>query len=520
MGGTVAGLLILATALLASSPVLPACDAACERRAAEALLAEGRARDAVAGLRDAVAAHPGDLPLSLLLARAYLAEDNLFWAERALRQAAERHPGDAGVLAWLACVHLRQGDPQLVAEDLRAEHRPDGGPEGARWSLLEAWRAVLAGDREAAAVALAAVSRRTVVFAEDRAQWTVLHELADAAWIPPLSVAALLAAGRTDNALAGAPTDPGEPGGASGVGRLELRARVVPPGRSARALAELEVFGEGFAAHAYRELGNLDASVRLGAVLPGERRRTTVAYRAGLLLLDQEPSRYAESHRVELERETAGDWVFFAGFGRRSYRDDRRSRWEGDVGIGGGVGTLAGAPLVVGATARLADADSPAYDQVGVSVAATTRIDVGRGRSARVSLTAAWDHYPDSGGARGAEVFGTREERRDLSGRLSIELAARLRRGLTAGVEVRLAARDSTADDAPGFDFDSREVRALATLRWRRTADPWAPRTVRPAGHVRLDWGLVGGEEEGAESILDLLRQDEELRRGSSCGVR
>jgi len=255
-------------------------------------------------------------------------------------------------------------------------------------------------------------------------------------------------------------------------------------------------------------------------VLPGEDHRTTLAYRGGLVWLDQEPSRYAESHRVEAERETEGGWVAFAGFGRRHYRDGRRSRWEGDVGFGGGVGALAGAPVVVGATARLADADSPAYDQVGVSMAATTRFDLGRGRLARVSLTAAWDRYPDSGGDLGAEVFGTREERRDLLGRLSFELATRLRRGLTAGVEVRFAARDSTADDAPGFDFDSREARALVTLRWRRTADPWAPRSVRPAGHVPLDWGLGGEEEEGAESVLDLLRQDEELRRGSSCGVR
>lgn len=80
--------------------------------------------------------------------------------------------------------------------------------------------------------------------------------------------------------------------------------------------------------------------------------------------------------------------------------------------------------------------------------------------------------------------------------------------------------KDSTADDRPGYDFSFSEWRAVVWLRWRFSAGNGAPKVAVPAGHIPLDWGIDtgdGGMEQ--ERILDLLRRDEELRRGSSCSI-
>jgi hypothetical protein len=84
---------------------------------------------------------------------------------------------------------------------------------------------------------------------------------------------------------------------------------------------------------------------------------------------------------------------------------------------------------------------------------------------------------------------------------------------------VRYTQRWSTADTTPGFDFSFREWRAVAWIRWTFTADPWAPKTEKDSAHVPLDWGLESDRGMGEDRILDLLRRDEELRRGSSCGL-
>jgi hypothetical protein len=510
---------LLAAAALTQPLFANDCDAECERRGAAALIERGDTRAAVARLRIAVTRFPDDTVLPLLLARSYLAEGNLFWAERTLRDALVRRPADLEARAWLASVHLRQGDPGLLQADL--ELVPEEGPAKARWQLLQSFRARLAGDGEAAHQALLEVPRSARLYPEDRPVWSFLQRQSDPWWLDPVAGTVELAVGRTSNALAGAPTDPGESGAASVIGLADLRGRMALPVASPlRPILDLEIEGNGLGGEDYRELSSLRGAARLGGLFTWGKRRLLLGYRAELLLLDQESSRYAVAHRAEAELETPSSWVLFGGVGRRSYRDDRRTRWEGDVGIGGPVQLASSLPLVVGATVRLSDARSPAYDQRGGSVAILSRVALGRGVAARMALIGSLDDYHHSGGAEGLAVFGTEERRRDLLGRVSLGVWAPPWRGLRAGLEWQFTRRDSTADAAPGFDFDYNEHRVAIRVRWSFAADPWAPRTLDTPDHVPLDWGLEGREGLGEERILDLLRQDEDLRRGSSCAVR
>jgi tetratricopeptide (TPR) repeat protein len=510
---------LLAAAILIPGSAPGECDVDCERQSAAQLLARGETLDAIEYLKHARERFPDDRGLILLLARSYLLEDNLFWAERTLRDAVATWPDDVELRTWLAAVHLRQGDPDLVLDDLLPDLRPSEDPLRARWQLLTASQAGFSGDRAGADDALAQINRKSTLFPEDRAMWAFLRANTDPWWTESITGTLDAGLGRTSNALAGSPTDPGASGEASGLGLIDLRGRLVPSVNSSiRPAFDLEIIGHGLGNESYRDLSTLLGAFRMGAVVAKTERRLGFGYRAEVLFINQDEALYSEAHRGELEVEWANGTVVFAGGGHRAFRDERRTRWEGDLGFGGSLGRLDGAPVVAGATLRLADAESPAYDQRGISAALSARVHVTYRTALQFALSTVWDDYFNSGGEEGRLVFGTEEKRRDLLGRATIILWAPPWKSLRPRVELRYSQRVSTADTTPGFDFSYTEWRIVAWLRWSFAADPWAPK-ISDADHVPLEWGLERDTGMDEDRILDLLRRDEDLRRGSSCGI-
>ena len=491
-----------------------------EAQAAAQMLNQGETHAAVERLKRAIDLHPEDPRFYLLLARAYLLEDNLFWAERIVVRAHERWPEDPDFRAWLAAIHLRQGDPELVVHDLDPDLDPPTDPQRARWRLLDASRARLMNESVEEAATRDRLFAIEKLWPEDRQVWAGLMLSSDPWWSSALSGTLDLGAGRTSNALAGSPTDPGSTGDPSNLLRAELRSRFIPPvhGR-AKPVIDLDILGNGLLNEDYRDLSTLLTGLRIGGLIDSATHRWDFGYRAEVVLIDQELSLFSEAHRLEAELEWTRGQAAFAGFGHRSYRDERRTRWEGDLGYGTPIGATGRFPVLLGATLRLADAQSPAYDQIGLSAAASSTIPLGPRTTLRVGLAAIWDDYPHSGGEEGLHVFGTEEKRRDILGRIAVALWVPGWRNLRPGVELRYTKRNSTADQTPGFDFSYDEWRATIWLRWTFAADPWAPRIVTDPDHVPLEWGLDDRGTVDQESILDLLRRDEELRRGSSCSI-
>jgi hypothetical protein len=265
------------------------------------------------------------------------------------------------------------------------------------------------------------------------------------------------------------------------------------------------------------QLSYLELSARPGVVL-GHQRPLFIGYHGERMLMNRHPSWFSTGHRLEADLQLGG-FDLFAGAGRRTFDDRLRSRDELDGGLGTSLQLGGGHPLLVGGVVRLFEAESRAYDQLGASVLALLRLDLGRRLWMRTSLSAAWDDYPHSGGADGEEVFGSNERREDLLGRVAVELWRDLGR-LSAGLRYQYTRRDSTIDAGSDNNFDYDEHRVMLTVRWHGERDPWAAEVVRPAGHVALDWGL-GTRRGGAadERIQDLLRQDEDIRRVSGCSV-
>ena len=491
-----------------------------EAQAATQLLSRGETHAAIERLKPAIDHYPEHLPLYLLLARAYLLEENFFWAERTVGRALEHWPDDPEVRAWLAAIHLRQGDPDLVGHDLDPKLYPERDPQRARWRLLEASRLRVMDEPDEETASRERLFAVDKLWPEDRPVWAGLMMHADPWWSPALTGTLDLGGGRTSNALAGSPTDPGFSGDPSNFLRAELRSRFIPPvhGR-AKPVIDIELLGNGLLNEDYRDLSTLLTGIRLGGLIDAPTHRWDFGYRAEIVVIDQELSEFSEAHRLEVELELARGQAAFAGAGHRAYRDERRTRWEGDLGFGTPIGATRRFPVLLGATLRLADAQSPAYDQIGLSAAASSTIPLGPRTTLRVGVAAIWDDYPNSGGEEGLHVFGTEEKRRDILGRIALTLWAPGWRSLRPGFELRYTRRDSTADEAPRYDFSYREWRATIWLRWTFSADPWAPQIVTDPDHVPLEWGLEEGGAANQEDILDLLRRDEELRRGSSCSI-
>jgi hypothetical protein len=512
-------LVVVVGASLAAQPVLP-CDDDCHRENVRQLLVAGDTRAAIERLKAALEEHPGDRGLSLMLARAYLLDDNLFWAERTVITALDAKPGDPELLAWLAAIHLRQGDPELATEDLDSDRAPADDPLRTRWRLLEASLARLEGNESSARSEVDLAAAGDAIYPEDVPALLALRSSLDPWWSPVLTGTLDVGGGWTSNALAGSPTDPGSSGEPSAMLLPELRARVAPHTRTrAQPIFDLELLGNLLQNQDVDELSTLITGLRVGGSYANERRRITIAYHTEVLYLDQESAIYSEAHRGETEIEWPDGRMVFAGFGHRAYRDERRSRWEGDLGLGGPIRLGTDFPVVAGVTLRFADACSPAYDQLGLSAAVSTIFNLGHRTSLQTSVSAIWDDYFNSGGAEGLLVFGTEDERRDLLGRIAVIFWAPEWRGLRPGVELRASRRNSTADDRPGFDFSYDEWRAMVWLRWTFSAGAGLPPRRAPAGHVPLDWALDPDRSMPQERILDLLRRDEELRRGSSCAL-
>jgi len=508
---------VLAVLLASGGTAGPAPGAACATRCAAAspaslcltscLFDAGRFREAAAAARAAAEAGAEEITCALWEARSYLAAGNGPWAERAL-QRHRRHPQAA---AWLALIYAQDGDVALARRTLEAAGAASCSPaEVNRLRLLGAWTALLAGDAADAAQQLASVNGRSGLFPEDRDAWLALFRRADLQWAAPFAGSLELHTGYTSNSLAGSPTDPGRAAPPGGLARLSAEGRWTGRGR-ARPRAEVALRGLGLENSAARELSYAEVRGRVGTQWGS----ATSAFLAGELLSlpEQANSRYYTAARGELERQLAGDAAVAAAVGRRRFRDPARTRWEAELGGAGRLGAF-----TLGGTVRWHDADEDAYDLRGALVAMAARLPLGRGATLQATASAAYSSFHHSGGLAGRRAHGTSEKRSDLTGRLTLALWSRARHGLRLGLGAELARQDSTADRVPGFDFDYTERRVTVRLRWQGEGLGWTVRTVRPGDHVPLPWGL-GGEDGLDGRVLDLLRQDEELRRGSSCGV-
>ncbi len=497
-------------------------DIDCEVEVTDCLIAAGRAREAVSRLKPLVKEHPGEPAYSHLLARAYLADSNPFWAQRTLQKAIARDEQDCVSRSWLIWVHIKNGDLDLAREALADEGCPAAGADTARWRLLEAFLARTQADRARALLSVVQVPESGEIYAEDERLWLFLRGAEDPGWIQPLSFKLELAGGYTSNSKGGSPADPGTQGAGSALLRMDLFGRLVwPASRLLRPTLEAGLKGHGIAAEAdgARKLSYLQMHARPGFILGSGFPRILLGYKVDYLALNQDREierRFYEAHRGEVELETKR-MTYFAGAGRRIYRENGRSRFELDGGLGGSFVVFGRARMLMALSIRYYDASGDPYDQVGATGLVVSRINIGWGLVTRLGVTLGLDYYHNSGGELGGLAYGSDKKRFDVLAKLNAGLWSPVWMGVRLGASYEYSYRDSTADEVDDYDYS--EHRLLVKIRWSFDLNPWAPQVVETKGRVALDYGV--SEQAGAgleeERIQDLLRQDEAARRGSSC---
>jgi tetratricopeptide (TPR) repeat protein len=483
---------------------------------ARALLDRGRPREAIPILKDAIERDPTALPVRWLLARAYLLDGNDAWAQRTLSAIARLAPNDCDPLLWLAWIHLEHGALDQARDTLTAAECRPGTPSDTRRSLLLAMLESHAGAPSKAAEHLDRARKADAIFEEDRSVFDQLVSRLDPGHIVPLTGRLETGFGWTSNARAGSPVDPATRGAdaSSPAGQLNAWLRfVAPTGRRVRPAVEAEARTLGYSAEAGRELSYLLAGARPG-VLIGDAKTALLAYRFdGLLLAGGDrygagPLWFYDGHRAEIELDLLPDLSLFGGGGRRLFREVGRSRTEIDGGIGGAILLHPRVRLIHALTVRRHSAENPAYDLWGESALFSAEMRLAANWALRAGALAALDWYPRSTGYFQASAPHTR--RRDLLTKLSLSAYAPPVLGVKAGVTYEYSERFSATDP-----YDYRDHRVMFKLAFGFSVDPWAPATVRPAGHVPLHHGVSASGFD--ERLQDLLRQNEADQRRSSC---
>ena len=453
-------------------------------------------------------------------AKAYEEKGNRVWARRTLTKYLTVSQGDCEVRAHLAAMMLRGADYRGAMDLLAREGCPVTSEERTRWLLLETMAEEQAGNRVQAASLLDKAESESVAYREDKALFPWLSRRLRPLWTPPFEIRLDLAGGWSSNPLLGSPMDPQSSKGdyASAVMEGNLWGKAATPHFGA---ARLYVDGLTRFQYFFSDPAG-DLSYGGWGLRPGvELEWLDVAVRASyrfdsLYVAASDPHHEAghwffESHRGEIEVEMSLGLTFFLGGGRRFFSTMGRTRWELDGGIGGAFRLGKGVHLLGAATGRRYWATTAAYNLTGCNLLLALSIPLFRRFQFKGSASGGVNWYPDSAGAL---AFHSPEARRDiqLRGRLGIwtpPLISKLRLGAT----YEPVRRWSTAEL---YDFTDHTV--LLVLGWRGSADPWLPAAVGIGiDRFPVDYGIAGDKGLENERLQDLLRQDEEAQRGSSC---
>ncbi len=471
-------------------------------------------------LRAAAEATPDSELLAVARAESYLADDNDFWAIKVLTEFTEAHPPACQARMFKARIEIDQ-----AALDQAEATITEAGceePEEIRTRGL-VLRAVIAQAREDDAAARARIgeaqdTRRR--YAEDAALLDALSATYGLTPAPAFDWKLDLGLGWTSNGLAGSPVDRVSQDGASGSALATVNAHlgwrpaavgILHPLAEVR-WRETELF-----AGSARGLSTRQPGLRLGAALGNETPRLTVTYGFEVIQVqegdryEEGPLLYSEAHRGEYELEATDTWFAFGGGGHRRFRETGRTRWEFEQGLAAAFTLSDSTRLMLGTSARFYDARNDAYDVVGATGLAQLSVAFPRGFELRESASLSGDAYTDS---LGYFAGAPQEERRDVLLRASATLWSPSTAGLKGGLEYDYTSRASTATP-----YSFHDHRMLLRMSWSYDSKRLGVSRISADGRVPLRHGLDPGADQprSDQRVRDLMRQDEDVQRGSSC---
>ena len=140
-------------------------------------------------------------------------------------------------------------------------------------------------------------------------------------------------------------------------------------------------------------------------------------------------------------------------------------------------------------------------------------VDVGlfNGLELRETLSLGYDEFPRSRGFFNATGVSNRS---DLLVRASAELWSPTWLGLRFALSYGYTNRNSSADA-----FDYTDHRALVHVVWQSSSDELGVHRIGSAGRVPMQYDAADSSPatEPKRELREVLKQDEDMRRGSSC---
>lgn len=487
---------------------------------AEQLRSANELDEAIDVLKRAVKAFPDHERLRHALSLAYLEDENEFWALKVLRDYEQDHPPACDTRALQAWIHIQQANFDLADEILSIPGCDTPPYVLARQLLLKAHMNAQQGNHEQAEELVREARELGRYYEEDKTLLDAMTARYDPGRLPLASWRADLALGWTSNGLAGSPVDPADVGAdtASSLVQLDLRLRtVIPASRTLRPVIEGQFRMLDLAAGTVSALSYRQPSLRPGILIGDTTPRLLLTYGfdavqiAGSDRYDEGPLWYSEAHRFDYEIEVNDNLFAFGGGGHRWYRESGRTRWEAEQGLALGLPLTDDLRLMTGASARWHRAENEAYDAYGGTLVGQLIHRLPAGLEARLNVSGSYDDYPRSQGYFGGSKG---EKRTDSQIRVKPGLWSPLWSGLRVGLDYEYSHRASTA-----ANYEFTDNRVLLHGVWVMDSDRFGVDLIPVEGREPLPHNVsASGELSGDEMrIRDLMRQDEAVKRGSSC---
>jgi tetratricopeptide (TPR) repeat protein len=510
--------ILLASFLLIDSPLRAdeVCkDAECYVQMAKGLLDKGEAKEAIALLKQAVSSFPESRDAGLLLGIAYVKDNNLFWALKTFLSHLERFPSDCEARAWLAWVYLEQGS----LHEAWAMAKPEicKGLEGARLALVRALVAHARNERAQVRKALEEAKRQGVLWDSDRVMYAQIQRIATPEDPPELMWRLETQFGWTTNALLGSPNDMATGAGiegrtalAYGDAYLRFMPRLV-----VRPSVEAFVKGMRFTDESVRGLSWMNLGARIGFLYGDNALGVFVGYKTDYLLLAQGdpyssgPLWFFNGHRGEVEAYLTKFLLAFFGAGTRTFRERARTRTEVDGGVGTNLRLYKSHALLAAFSARKYFANVKPWSVFGISALAYWHWQLPKDFLVKTGLLWSLDVYPESKGYQGFQ--SPNKDRTDNLIKASVSLWSPSFKGVRLGLAYDYSWRHSTVDI---YAFSDHRV----TMRvvWGGESEIFLPKKAGSDGLFPMQVEDKAGEG-FVERIQDLLRQDEQVQRSSSC---
>lgn len=480
---------------------------------ARELRRSGHGKVAVELLKRARQLAADDEDLAVFLAWTYWSEGNRIWALKTATEFAGDHKSSCmarGTAVWL---HIQMAS-LTQAESLLSESGCDATPEdSARLALL---RATLAKQQNKPVRPHIAQAQTRRLYAEDAPlldQWLEEYEPGRT----PLVTARLdMAAGWTSNGLSGSPVDSRSRGDhGSALVAFDGRTRVVYPAlQNLRPVVTAQIkLSELFGAVA-RDLSYEQPSLRAGLLWGKLPPTLLLSYAVDAIRLHagdryaEGPVWFSEAHRLEWESQLSDRWSLFGGSGYRWFRDIARSRFEFEQGVVTSWTFGRSLRLLGAMSMRWQQAHSDGYDLVGGTTISEVNWTLGPQTDLRWTLSASVDYYP-----RSENYFPqSAVARRDLLERSAIGLWHTVFDDWQVSPAYEVTTRTSTSEPYSFVDH-----RFLARLVWNFDTDQYS--VVPQGSRVPMEWSSGERRNRAREEsrIQDLVRQDDAVKRGSSC---